>query len=332
MSTNQQIFKMKRILLSAFLLVALMAQINAQNSISLKINHKLANADFTMNQGATNNLGDDFNVNRLEYYISEISVVHDGGLETDIDDLWILVGAGRTVDVELGEYDITTVEQLKLHIGVEEEYNHLDPSTYESSHPLAPKNPSMHWGWSAGYRFVAIEGNGGSDFNQVFQLHGLGDSNYFTTTIDLDITAENAALEIALDADYTRVLEDISVSSGVISHGETGAAKKCVENFRDFVFSPAGESVATIDFSEVSSFKTFPNPVVNGSTRIELDVTHDIYSYDLSITSMDGRQLQYLKAISNGQQIDLNEYASGMYLINLIKEGQSIISHKLFVR
>ena len=56
----------------------------------------------------------------------------------------------------MGPWDIEGVRGVKLHLGVDPAHNHADPSTYASDHPLSLQNPTMHWGWSAGYRFMAI--------------------------------------------------------------------------------------------------------------------------------------------------------------------------------
>lgn len=323
---------MKKIILFVLVLGALSFQINAQNSVTLNINHKLGDADFAMNQAAKNNIDHDFKVTRLEYYISEISLIHDGGNETQIEDVWILANASTKTEVDLGEHNITSVEKIILHVGVDPDHNHLDPSSYQGSHPLAPKSPSMHWGWTAGYRFIAYEGHGGVNLNQLFQLHGLGDNNYFTTEVELDATADNNALSINLDADYTRALENVSVNSGVIVHGDNLEAKQCLENFRDFVFSPASITSSTINFSEVSEFNIFPNPVVNSISTIKLDLEESGNEYDLTVTSIDGKQLQIQHDVLDGQTIDFSNQVSGMYFVNLIKEGQTIITKKIFVK
>jgi hypothetical protein len=189
----------------------------------------------------------------------------------------------------------------------------------------------MHWGWTPGYRFVAIEGYGGPNFNQLFQLHGLGDSNYFTTEIELTAIAENNQININLDGDYSRALEDLQVNSGLISHSEFNEAKKCVENFRDFVFSPSSISSNATDLSEISAFKTFPNPTTNGSFTVKYDVSNNSKNYDLSITSIDGRSLSYVKEISSGQQINISNLSAGLYFANLITEGNTIRTHKIIV-
>lgn len=302
----------------------------AQNNIQFRINHKLGEADFAMQTAAKNNIDHDFKVSRLEYYISEITITHDGGTTSSIDDLWLLVRANEDTQVDLGDHDINTVEKVSFSIGVDEAHNHLDPTAYEASHPLAPQFPSMHWGWTSGYRFVAFEGNGGSAFNQQFQLHGLEDNNYFQTEVALNLIADSDQILIDLDADYTRALEDITVNSGVIVHGGYGAAKQCLENFRDFVFSPAAGTTSTIDFSEVSKFDVFPNPAKEQAT-IVLETSQDL-TYQVLVTDILGKQIMFFDSVNSNSRLDLELEQAGLYFINLIKEGQAVIVQKLLVQ
>lgn len=318
---------MKKSLLIAISFLIFSSSSFAQNNVQFKINHKLGNASFAMETPAKNNLDHDFEVTRLEYYISEISITHDGGMETTVEDLWILVDAEESTQIDLGDHDINMVEKVSFSTGVDPDHNHLDPSTYQSSHPLAPQSPSMHWGWTSGYRFVAFEGYGGSAFDQTFQLHGLEDENYFQTEVVLDIAADNGEVLINLDADYTRALEDISVNSGVIVHGGYGAAKQCLENFRDFVFSPASPTSSAIDFSEVSKFEVFPNPT-NGNAVLMLETNKDL-TYQVSVTDVLGKQVMFFDAVNSNTTIDLTLNEAGFYFINLIKEGQPVITKKL---
>ena len=304
-------------------------QLFAQNEISFNISHKLADEEFAMNKSATNNINNTFSSTRLEYYISEISLVHDGGLETLIEDLWVLVDASRKTELSLGSHNISNIEKVRLHIGVDEAHNHLDPSSYDMSHPLAPKFPAMHWGWAAGYRFVAFEGFGGTALNQLFQLHGLGDVNYFTTEVDVTATAENDQISIELDADYTRALENISVNSGVIVHGDNFEAKQCLENFRDFVFSQSAISSSTKEFTTISSFSASPNPVSNSVAIINLETRDNTSDFDLRISSITGKQLEVIKGIRDGAPINLIDYAPGVYLLSVVSRGQILSTQKL---
>lgn len=303
----------------------------AQNSIQLNIHHKLGDEDFAANTGAKNNIDHDFNVKRLQYYISEISIIHDGGAETFIDDLYVLVDAKYPTQVDLGSYDIDNVEGVNFHIGVDADHNHLDPSSYQASHPLAPQQPSMHWGWTAGYRFLAYEGYGSSNYNQLFELHGLGDNNYFKTEIPLIATAENDEIILDIDADYTRGLENIAVNSGVIVHSEFGAAKTALQNFRDYVFSATATPTSVVDYSEVSRFEVFPNPAFGGIATILIAATQDL-TYEVVVTDIAGRQIAYFDAVNSNSSLEIKVNQPGMYFVNLVKEGQPIITKKLIVQ
>lgn len=318
---------MKKTLLIIFLAFSLMA--TAQTDVLLNIHHKLGTADFQMNTAAENNIGHQFNVKRLEYYIAEISIIHDGGTETPMTDVYILANAENPLLENLGNYNITDVEGIKFHIGVDEIRNHEDPTKYRVTHPLGPKSPSMHWGWAAGYRFLAFEGFGGAGFNREFQIHALGDTNYFQRSIDVSASAVDGVVTIDLDADYSRILENISVENGLINHGETGPAITSLENFRDYVFSVAGTS-STKDLAQITEFEIFPNPATNGLVTIDFNSLEKA-NYQIQISNLLGQIIQ-ISNIENGKSsIQLNSTQKGIYLIGLIKEGAVLTTKKLVI-
>ena len=320
---------MKKSLPTFILVLAFIATSFAQTPITLNINHKLGASDFAMNMAAENNMTNKFNVSRLEYYISEITIVHDGGMETTATDVYILVNGDAPVAADLGSHDVTTVEGIKFSVGVDQSKNHLDPATFAMTHPLAPKFPSMHWGWNAGYRFIAVEGKGGASLNRTFELHGLGDNNYFQTSVDCSAIGDRSGMSINLDADYTRILENINVNSGVIEHGDTGAAKTALQNFRDFVFSAAGTSSAD-DLAKIQAFEIFPNPTTNGQVTVDFS-SLEAADYQIAVTDMLGRQLEVLN-ISNGKStVELNIQNAGMYLVSILKEGNALTTKRLMV-
>ncbi len=322
---------MKNYLLTFLMLGLFSISSFAQNSIQLHINHKLGDETFYLQTEASNNIGNKFNVERLEYYISEISILHNGTIETPISDLWVLADAtdGTTV-VDLGMHNIDAIQGIKLHIGVDPEHNHADPASYPSGHPLAPKFPSMHWGWAAGYRFVAYEGKGGDNLNQDCQLHSLGDQNYYETVIDANVSTVNNEIIVNIDADYTRIVEDINVNAGVIVHGDNGAAQKALQNFRDYVFSASDEATSIVDFSEINSFNLYPNPSNVGATYLSINATQD-NDYQIEVYDVLGRKVQSLESVQSNTPTPLSLETAGLYIVSLMKEGQSIITKKLQV-
>lgn len=320
---------MKNFLLTLAVIFSFSLGSIAQNNIQLEINHKLGADDFAMQQTATNNMESNYHYTRLQYYISQISIIHDGGTETLMEDTWILVNAANATEVDLGDHNIESVEGIKFSVGVEEAVNHNDPATWGNGHPLAPSFPSMHWGWSAGYRFIAIEGKGGANFGQTFQLHGLEDSYYFQTELDLTAAPENGTINISLDADYQRALENIDVDGGLIVHGGFGEAITALENFRDYVFSASGVT-STVDFSEINSFQVFPNPITNGQANFLVNSSENL-TYEIAVTDVLGRTIQYFPTVQSNSSVTMNLENTGLYIVSLIKEGEAVITKKLIV-
>jgi hypothetical protein len=321
---------MKTTLLSFMSILFASIGIQAQTDVYLNINHKMGSEAFAFNVAATNNLDNDVKFGRLEYYVSEITVTHDGGLMTAIEDLWILVDAGEYTNINLGNHDVNNVEAVSFFVGVDPDHNHEDPAAYPASHPLAPQNPSMHWGWTAGYRFIALEGVGGAGLNQAVELHGLGDQNYFQNTTQLDASAVSGVVVIDLDADYLRAVENIGLTSGTITHGDYGDAQDCLENMRDYVFSPAG-SVVGIEENETSAqLNVYPNPASNGAFWVKSSL--EAYSgYDLKVIDSVGKTV-FTQLNLSGQNIQqVENLAAGLYTIVILEANGLIKSTKVAV-
>jgi|TARA_B110000967_G_C18894547_1_gene569645 hypothetical protein len=321
---------MKNITLAILLCASF--SINAQVNTNIRIYHTLGTQLFQMNSTTQNDLTQDYQVTRIEYYLTKFSVVHDGGQITAIsDDTVALISAtdGTFSSIELGSLNITDVEAVKFHIGVYSPVNNEDPSLYPSSHPLAPKSPSMHWGWASGYRFLVYEGVGGVNFSQVFQLHALGNNNYFETTVSAVGEMAGGNLIIALDADYTRGVDNIDVSNGVVAHGVDLDDLTALENFRDFVFSQSvlPLSTSTDDIESDIQWGLFPNPSSDGKIVVSID--SDVTIDKILITDLLGKEVSSVN-YSNLKSVEIDIATSGIYLIQLLTNS-SIVSTKRVV-
>jgi len=303
----------------------------SQSNVYLKINHLLGSTPFVFNATTSNNFGDIFNVDRLEYYISSIAIHHDGGTITNIPNTWILANASSQVYELLGNYNIITIEKITFSIGVETPTNHNDPSLYAMSHALAPKSPSMHWGWTAGYRFIAMEGlEGTSSTNQPYELHGLGDTNYFSQTILTEGMTDANGLVIELNADYEQAVKDINIASGVISHGEVNEAKKIVENFRDHVFNPVNSTVSIGDLNNENVFKIYPNPT-SSNREISYEYNGEFKNGIVEITDLRGRIIQ-TKQAKTYKNVLISHLDVGVYLVSFKSDsGKTVMTKKLII-
>lgn len=300
--------------------------LHAQTNISLTFHHKLGSNNFQFNTAATNNLGNSFKLSRMEYYLTKFSIIHDGGQVTAVsEDTVALVNAGSiTTSIALGSLNVTNIEGIKFHVGVHTPINHEDPALLPANHPLAPKSPSMHWGWTSGYRFIALEGLSGTNLNQTLELHGLGDVNYFETTVSAVGVSEAGGLVVHIDADYQRGLEDISINSGLIVHGETLQAATMIENFRDYVFSANALSVS-IEENEIVAFDVFPNPAKG---NILVSFPGNYTNARVVVTDFTGRLIEIIE-VANSIETTLNLPESGIYFVNLYSGEQMIASEKV---
>ena len=300
----------------------------AQTNINLKINHLLKDKSFAFNQTAQNDLNNNFNVKRLEYYISGISLIHDGGKVTNAKDVYILVDAGKNELFSLGTMDVTNVEAINFAIGVSPNVNNADPSAWPNGHALAPKSPSMHWGWSAGYRFVALEGKSGKDVNFTFEIHALGNKNYFKQSIPTNATIDNNEMTITLNADYTQSIKGIDVSSGLITHGEDDEAAYSLRNFQMNVFTSLdgkGNTLSVDNFKKPLQLNVYPNP---NSGYFNIDLGHiSINNASYEILDITGKLIQSGNA---SEQITVNE--KGIYFLTVVLESGNRISKKICIQ
>jgi len=309
------------LLLSAFALSAF-----AQSNISIKINHKLGGVQFENNMVATNDMNNDYFIDRLEYYLSGFSITHDGGQETVVEDKYVLVSLLSNTSpttIDLGELNFQSLESVNFHFGVDQGVNHSDPSLWHTSHPLAPKFPSMHWGWSAGYRFLALEGKSGANTDQETQFHCVGDKFYKRISFPVSTTTmEDYSLE--LDADYNNLLSGIDISSGVIIHGDFGDMNILAENMVQTVFSvPTPNSI--VNHELVKTFEIYPNPVQGNLVNIKMDVVANNTS--VNIYDSTGRKM---RSIDSSESLNFSVDSPGIYFVVLSDEfGKALAYEKL---
>lgn len=321
---------MKRLLLP-LIVVLLSMNLSAENKVMLSFNHLLNGEPFEIEKVTRTNMDFPFNISRLEYYISEIEIMHDGGKKTVVENFWILLNVKNSNSFELGKFDINNVEGIKFSIGVDSAHNHLDPSQYSMEHPLAPKSPSMHWGWASGYRFVCLEGKAGQLHPDMeFELHALGDDYYYTVNLESGAEITNDGLNIIVNADYAHTVYDIDITGGIQIHGEHEQPIAMLKNFRDRVFTPATAPTSVENESELANaINVFPNPSADGRFNITINNENFSSNSDISIYDINGRLVK--KFNSRGDAYKTFELTqTGIYVI-VLTDGLSKSFIKIIV-
>lgn len=316
----------------AILFIACGLNTSAQTSIELHITHRLGGiTEYNKTHVAQNDMGKEFTVTRFEYYISNISITHDGGTVTDIQDHYILANAENDIKEDLGSHSITNVESISFSIGVDTPTNHEDPSLLPNDHPLAPKSPSMHWGWTDGYRFVAMEGKTGPDIDKTYEIHSLGDAYYFQTNVTTTAVMKNGKLVIPITADLTQAVKGIDVAPGLIDHGSTANNIKLLENFRDNVFK-SGDPVSVNNVTASNNaVRIYPNPAA--ADVINVDFGNNLKAGIITVSDIRGSIISQNDKAAGADLIKLNINQPGMYFISTrFADGSAAATQKLIVQ
>ncbi len=316
------------------LLAASFTAANAQNEIMLHLAPRIGSTVFALDAPFNHPAGTyQMKYTRFEYYISEIKITHDGGQIEPCTGLTLLVRPALDSMYSLGQMPgITNVEAITFSVGVPQALNHLDPASYPATDPLSPQNPEMQWGWSAGYRFAAIEGYAGTNLSQNFQVHALGDANYKTQTITT--AAEQVAPDmkmIMLIADYSQAVKSINISGGLVVHGSSGAAVTLLNNFKNVVFT-AMTMTSVFDPSFTGAFSVAPNPVRDAAPQVSFSLPMG-NDYDLTVTDLTGKIVaRRTLAAGENQSVLLEKMpTAGLFFVHLWQNGSPVAVEKLVV-
>lgn len=170
-------------------------------------------------------------------YLSNLSFV-EGDDTKQWSDHVVLVrnGALDTTTLYLNKSDITA---LRFDVGVDTSIYTTDPLTLPEDHALAPKVPSMYWGWAMGHTFIAIEGKvdtsaakDGSGWAS-FGFHCGLPANLHSVELNMpDGVSTQGQINIALTMDVATMLKGIDFTSTdlMVHEGAHATTIKVAEN------------------------------------------------------------------------------------------------------
>ena len=305
---------MKKILSLTFVILFNYIIKGQNKEVAVVINH-LYDGE-VLNFDNTYIVGDNIPIrfDRIEYYIHLNSLISNQNIATDLIDKYILVNAEQN-NYNIGEIELLDDDLISLNfnIGVEYNLNHADPSLQDSSHPLAPQLPSMHWGWAAGYRFAALEGmidkNQDSIMETVFQYHPVDDS-YYSDTITCNGIIENENnVTIFINANYNKLIENIGTDEGGVYHGIHEENGLLMDNFsRNNVFTVP----ENLNLKETYvSIAVFPNPFSN---TIQLNLNENSI---VKVYNSLGLLVDEFKFDKGQQQINTETLLNGIYILSI---------------
>lgn len=155
----------------------------------------------------------------IQFYVSGIEL--GDASDFDAPDTYLLVKAGQMM-YDVGEITAGTKPSLRFNVGIDSVTNHLDPSTYEATNPLAFQSPSMHWSWDSGYIFFRIDGKVDTDADGTpdtdMQIH-IGKDSFLTPvalTLDDEVDSESHMINIMMD--FSKAFTGVDPATEYLTH------------------------------------------------------------------------------------------------------------------
>tara|TARA_Y100000389_G_C17456194_1_gene518338 strand:+ start:348 stop:1103 length:756 start_codon:yes stop_codon:yes gene_type:complete len=174
---------------------------------------------------------------RADFLLSNFQLISDDDSIVNFENTYAFIKFKSTDTVELplsipsGNY-----KELRFNIGLDSSVNHSDPAIWQGGHPLNPSLNNLHWGWTGGYVFAALEGyyqNSGVKTPWIY--HVALDENKTSISLQgsLDLT-DFKTLEIRWDSEKvfsaTHAIRPVLDGNFTHSSNDNGLAEKIAKN------------------------------------------------------------------------------------------------------
>ncbi len=304
------------------LFIGLISSMNAQNDqMYLNFSNKIEGNDMLLNTDAELLDGRAIAIERFDYYLSNISLLKGSDLlEVNIPDSYLLMTQNSTNNFNehsLGGLDIADIYGVRIHIGIDELTNHADPNLNPSGHPLALQMPSMHWGWSGGYRFLVVEGEVDDNLNgtasEMFQYEAVSDGYYQSFDLIFD-APQNGDIALNIDVHLDKLLASVDFGAVLIQHGSGTQLGTIMTNAVTNDVFVLNQSLLELSENENSIVELYPNPA---TSSVHISNANGIQSVEL--INQYGQVLSK-RDYNNSKQVkfELSDISSGIYFISCI--------------
>lgn len=316
---------MKNVLFTTTLLLlfTIVNHVEAQmaQNVTLRFLPYMGTTPMTLNETiATDINGVGYRLSRAQFYISGITLVHNGGQELIVPNSYLLINANQT-DYSIGQQPINNLEAIRFHIGIDESTNHADPSVYPSGNPLALQNPSMHWGWAGGYRFVALEGQS-ADATSSFQYHCVGDEFY--TIVEVPVSSISTANGIVANiyTNYANFMHELPLD--VIAHGGEHQIEVLINNMQQIGFTADAPTAISNPNQMLAKVYTAPNPFSQQTTLYYQCPTAK--NVTIAVYDPIGRMVYEQKSLSKNEgSVDISLPTANTYTYILYDQNRQIV-------
>jgi cytochrome c peroxidase len=160
----------------------------------------------------TNAAGQSLSVTRLDFLLSDIALRRSDGTWLNQSNRQAFISLReKRASFHLGNLPAGNYDRIRFHVGLPPALNHANPASYDAGHPLNPNLDGLHWGWSGGYVFFAIEGHWRTEGGTMsgYSFHLANDAMLMNVELPLALQlSNNQTLGLALNTEklFTKAL------------------------------------------------------------------------------------------------------------------------------
>jgi hypothetical protein len=318
-------------LLSTLIIISSSLISFTQGNVYLSFKPKCTGNDLVLGATVQDLNGSSMKIDHFNYYISNIHIIYDGGQDMDFSDTILLVKADAHTFL-LDNLNISNVEQINFSVGVPEAINHLDITQYPIGHFLSFQTPSMHWGWTSGYKLLLIDGYGDSNGDGIpenlFQLHNLGDNNFKNIQLPIVATYGNdSQLDIVVNCNLDEWIYGTYPGTIGVNHGSSGVNESTMNNVNNRRVFTAPSNASINDVSDVGEIY-FVNQL--DGVRVTWKEMSSIHSYEM--IDVSGKTIAKSKDSNVNQTVLINNVSSGSYIFTTFNKAGKILNTINLVR
>jgi hypothetical protein len=292
----------------------------AQKNIFLNIDPLFGTQPFALNQTFVGNDGNAVKIEHFNYYLSDVKLFHDNGLQTNLPtDIWLLTPTSHSL--YLGNLNVNQIDSINFTVGVPKRYNTQagvlaqDISTYPETHALSFQTPSMYWGWSFGYMHMIVGGKADSNNdgvpNAYFEMHNLGNNNQQSVTLASIQTNNGNQIDLHYTCNVDRWLNQMPLSTVGILHEQTGLNQSIMQNVNSQeVFALAANANTQENNASLLTFMQ-----TDSEFTFSVKNNHTIKNYVVFANS--GQKISEVSSKDTKATIALEPLQSGIYLVTV---------------
>ena len=283
----------------------------AQKSVFLNISPVFNSNPLQMGVEVQHNSGEVYALDHFDYYVSDITLTHDGGQLTTVEQAVYIVEPDNHV-LNLGNLALENIEDIGFTVGVPARFNTqqgteaMDISLYPETHPLSYQSPSMYWGWSFGYMHMIIGGGEGSNY---FELHSVGPT--LQRQVNLSVVQTNVSesqIDLYIQCNVDEWVNGLELSTTGVIHGATVLNELIMDNvLTEDVFTLSPSATSMLLNHSAPNIYTWEDQIIYSNLTAE---TSKITLFDQM-----GRQILNADISSSNGSIQLAENHSGLLFV-----------------